>query len=169
MSCLENSFVLDNTKIMSKICPRCWKCMQLIQSLDQLIDTMLNCQSNSDNPMMRSQTNNSFAVRSLLALPLDRFSKSDRERIILSWLPATSENNKKLTYESTALDEGVLSLKIKIMKRPTFYEVSDISGVWFKCLPDLGHQVFRPRSPGWGTVKLQSRRHAALGSIQGVG
>lgn len=144
--------------------------MQLTSPLDQLIDTMLCCQSNNDSPLTKSQTNNSFAVRSLLQLPLDRFSRPDRERVMLSWLPNSASKDKdKLTYESTVLDAGVLSLKIKIMQRPTFYEVSDIFSVWFKGLPYLAHQVLRPRSPGWGPLELQPCRYHSLGSIQGIG
>jgi len=72
---------------------------------------------------MTSQANNQMAIRSLIELPLDVFSKKERERIMKAWLPSSSQQNTDLSYESTALDPQVLALKVKIMHRPSLYEV----------------------------------------------
>lgn len=92
---------------------------------DSFIDTMLCCQSNLDNPVVRSPGINILAIKSLLRIPLERFSKKNRERIMKSWLPDSDNGQKnESTYQFSLLDHGLLSLKIKVMKRPTFYEVS---------------------------------------------
>jgi nucleolar pre-ribosomal-associated protein 2 len=90
-----------------------------------MIDIMLISQTNMENPLIKSPSNNSFTVKSFLKMPLERFSRVDRERILKSWLPDSDDKKfKDMTYESTVLNEDVLSLKVKILKRPTFYEVS---------------------------------------------
>jgi nucleolar pre-ribosomal-associated protein 2 len=99
-----------------------------------MIDTMLNCQTHKNNPLVKSSSNNSVSIMSLYKIPLGRFSKKDRERIMKSWLPdPENEKSSDLTFESTALDPGVLSLKIKIMKLPTFYEVCNSNLYLFMC------------------------------------
>lgn len=87
---------------------------------------MLSNQSHIGNPLCdttETETNDT-AVQSLLRLPIDVFPRAIRERVMKGWLPTTSpENPERFTIESTALNPDVLSLKIKIMNRPTFYEV----------------------------------------------
>jgi hypothetical protein len=88
------------------------------------IDIMLSSQTNIINPFVKRPTVNILAVQSLLQIPLEVLLRSDRERIMKGWLPITSPGNpENFSYESTTLDANVLSLKVKIMKRPTFYEV----------------------------------------------
>src|SRR4051812_14453031 len=96
--------------------------------VDLMIDTMLHSKTYKDNPLVSSSENNSFAIQSLLQIPVEKFTKKDRERILKAWLPdPENEDAKDFTYESTALDAGVLSLKVKIMSRPTFYKVCCLS------------------------------------------
>lgn len=129
-SCLKDEYILNTPGIISETGWKSQTKPNLADSLisGPLIDVMLNSQTHVDNPLVKTSTNNAFSIKSLMNVPLDRFSKVERERIIKSWLPdPSSERLKDLTYESTVLDKGVLSLKIRIMKRPTFYEVSTIT------------------------------------------
>jgi len=82
---------------------------------EMMIDTMLDNESNSLNPLIKTTTNNSFAIKSLLQLPIGSLHRKHRERIMKAWLPISSGPG--------VLDPAVLSLKIKTMRFPMFYEV----------------------------------------------
>jgi nucleolar pre-ribosomal-associated protein 2 len=105
-----------------------------------MIDIMLLSETNIDNPLVKSPGTNAFAVRSLMQIPLEVFSRKDRRRIRQGWLQApkghshkskkkaasggTNEDTEQSSaYELTALDPEVLSLKVKIMQLPPSYEV----------------------------------------------
>jgi len=105
-STLDSAIGVNNSKITSLI-----------------IDIMLSSPTNFNNPLLKSTTNNILAIKSLLQLPSEVFSKKDRERIMTSWLPDFGGDKYGFTYESTAMHCDVLSLKVKTMLRPTFYEV----------------------------------------------
>lgn len=89
---------------------------------------MLNCKSHVDNPIEKTRACNGFVVNCLHQLPLDVFSKKTRESILKAWppeLPDPSHNDSyALSYRMTTLDPAVLSLKAKMMTKPTLYEVS---------------------------------------------
>lgn len=105
----------------------------------QMIDIMLHSETNIDNPLLKSAETNAFAVRSLLQVPLELFSRKDRTRIRQGWLqaPTTHSNKSKKKavperdghnsqnplYKLTALSPEVLSLKVNVMQLPTSYEV----------------------------------------------
>ncbi len=95
-----------------------------------MTEVMLTSQTNIANPLMNAQGNNAFAARALLELPLEVITKPMKEQILKGWLPVTEESESKtrneISYTSTALDPAVLSLKIKIMRRPLIYEVSKL-------------------------------------------
>ena len=92
--------------------------------MSQLIDIMLGCETNKDNPLIKSSTKNEFAVQCLLPLPVEIFSRRDRERIMKRWHPSlkSPEESGEGLSVSTALAPAVLSLKVKIMQRPTVYD-----------------------------------------------
>jgi nucleolar pre-ribosomal-associated protein 2 len=111
-----------------------------------MIDIMLLSETNIENPLVKAPNSNTFAIRSLLQIPLNIFSRKDRKRIRQCWLytpkePAPKPRVKKHavptvpeqetsqtpSYELTALNPEVLSLKVKIMQLPPSYEVSDSS------------------------------------------
>lgn len=98
-----------------------------------MIDIMLLSETNIENPLVKSPNTNAFSVRSLLQIPLDVFSRKDRIRIRQSWLyapkgPGEKEDaSQSPSYELTALNSEVLSLKSRIMQLPPSYEVSNVS------------------------------------------
>ena len=106
-----------------------------------MIDIMLINQTNIDNPLVKSPESNAFAIRSLMKVPLDLFSKKDRIRIRQGWLHAhkTHKTKKKdsskednatsPSYELTALNPEVLALKIKILQLSISYEVSIVNDI----------------------------------------
>lgn len=85
---------------------------QVLVSL--IIDITLCNATNDTNPLLESPTINRFAVQCLLQLPIEAFSRKDRERIMKTWLPCSGSTE--------GVDGAVLSLKVKIMQRPTFFE-----------------------------------------------
>lgn len=93
-----------------------------------MLDIMLADDSNICNPLIKSRSLNTFAIQSLLQLPLEIFSKRNREQVMIKWSPVSEEASAEKTEESKLVpaDPAVLSLKIKIMQRPTFYEVSNL-------------------------------------------
>jgi hypothetical protein len=63
-------------------------------------------------------------------LPIELFSKTDREYILRAWPPNSTvvdvvDESVDLSFpwRMNALDPAVISLKGRIMKRPTLYEV----------------------------------------------
>lgn len=118
-SVLNNDKVFDNTALIS-----------------QIIDVMLSSETNTDNPFTKSPTTNAFAVQCLLQLPLQVFSRNDRERVMKSWSPisylSTQDASEGPSLASAAIDPAVLSLKAKVMERPTVYE-----GMKYQDLADL--------------------------------
>jgi len=111
--------------------------------LGTVIDIILSCQTNKTNPLVKSPENNVAAIQSLLILPLDIIHVKERERIMKAWLPETSHSDQKeISYDSTALDPLVLSLKVKVMHRTTFYEVSISPHPYFtSILTNSGTQI----------------------------
>lgn len=63
---------------------------------------------------------NQAAIQSLTQLPLEVFTKKERERIMQSW-------SLDVLTESPECYPAVLALKLKIMHRPTFYKVCIIT------------------------------------------
>ena len=105
---------------------------------EQMTDIMLVNETNIENPLVKSPESNAFAIRSLMKVPLDLFSKKDRIRIRQGWLhtPKTDTHKSKKkasskeddatnpSYELTTLNPEVLALKIKILQLSISYEVS---------------------------------------------
>jgi len=56
---------------------------------------------------------------------MEALNKKQRETILKGWLPTGDSDDARcaLSY-ANALDPAVLSLKIKMMQNPVFYEVS---------------------------------------------
>ncbi|KAG9239698.1 Urb2/Npa2 family-domain-containing protein [Amylocarpus encephaloides] len=93
-------------------------------------ETVLNCrvltdiivgilskeESNLENPLIKKNSLNDFAIQSLHQLPLDTIPKWERAHLMAKWRPQT------LGGFATEINPAVLSLKIKMMHRPTFYE-----------------------------------------------
>jgi hypothetical protein len=70
-------------------------------------------------------TLNAFAISSLLELPIELFSKSQREQIMTKWAfqPGMMPSMEDPHSNRAPLDPAVLSLQVKVMHKPTFYEV----------------------------------------------
>ena len=88
-----------------------------------MIDLMLDVNSNMKNPLIKSQSVNTFALRTLLELPGELFSRENREQVLASWLPIPDKKESK----AAALEPTLLALKIKLMPRSAFYEVSCVT------------------------------------------
>lgn len=84
---------------------------------------MLDVDSNMKNPLIKSQSINNFAIRSLLKLPGELFSRENREEVLTSWLPVSGS----LESKTATLDPAILALKIKLVQRSAFYEVSHVT------------------------------------------
>ncbi|KAI9648313.1 hypothetical protein NHQ30_002946 [Ciborinia camelliae] len=95
---LRQEYVLNNPSIISRF-----------------IDVLLNCQTQKENPLLATPTCNRVVIESLTQLPLEVFTKRERERIMQSW-PID------LLAQSPECYPAILALKLKIMHRPTFYK-----------------------------------------------
>lgn len=86
---------------------------------------MLKHETNLSNPLVKNPENNGFAIRSLNDLTVDEIPKEHRGQIMACWLPKDKAAGTidDSSHGSTALDNGVLFLKRKIMRRPKLYEV----------------------------------------------
>lgn len=95
---------------------------------------MLNNESYASNPLVNTSEDNSFAVKSLLQVPIGILHRKYRERIMKAWSPAEDDTT------STQLDPMVLALKIKTMRFPMFYKVSNHRSMWTeKATNNLGN------------------------------
>ncbi|APA13957.1 hypothetical protein sscle_12g087270 [Sclerotinia sclerotiorum 1980 UF-70] len=83
--------------------------------ISRFIDILLDCQTQEKNPLLATPTCNPIVVESLTKLPLEVFSRRDRERIMQSW-------SIDVLAKSPNCYPAVLALKLKIMHRPTFYK-----------------------------------------------
>jgi len=100
-----------------------------------IVDVLLSSQTNADNPLMASQAKNRMVVQSLTTLPLDVFSKKERERIMKAWIQGSSQTRlSEQSYDLTSPDSQVLALKVKIMHRPSLYEVRNSKQRYFMTL-----------------------------------
>ena len=100
--------------------------------LATIVDVLLSSQTNTNtkNTLLTFQASNKMAIQSLIALPLDVFSKKERERIMKAWLPSSpDQQTTDPLYGPMALDPQVLALKVKILHRPILYEVKK-RGTW---------------------------------------
>ncbi|RAL60971.1 hypothetical protein DID88_010067 [Monilinia fructigena] len=83
--------------------------------ISQFIHVLLNSQTQEENPLLATSACNQTVVKSLSQLPLEVFTKKERERIIQSW-------SIDILAQSPECYPAVLALKLKIMHRPTFYK-----------------------------------------------
>jgi nucleolar pre-ribosomal-associated protein 2 len=122
---ISNSWLRNNPDIFSSTWTSLLHNDEVLSNLvliSLIIDIMLCNAANDANPLIRSPTANSFAVQCLLELPLECFSRKDRERVMTTWLPKTNSCSDEPTKQCAALGGAVLSLKVKVMQRPTMYE-----------------------------------------------
>jgi len=88
---------------------------------DSLVDTVISMIDTSKAG--RSGPSTRVAVRFLLDVPVEVLSRPQREaamKALVSYLPAESD---KAEAVGTEYWKSVLSLMVKLMGRPTFYEV----------------------------------------------
>ncbi|CAG8960652.1 hypothetical protein HYFRA_00013530 [Hymenoscyphus fraxineus] len=104
-----------------------------------MIDIMLKGHSYVDCPFVDLEALNTFSIRALLQLPLEIFSKKDRESVMTKWMSDSASFAKELEFSSA--DPAVLSLMIKVMNRPTFYE-----GMSFQNLVNLANHLTQTTS-----------------------
>ncbi|TAQ83921.1 hypothetical protein B7494_g7755 [Chlorociboria aeruginascens] len=113
-SAINNDYLLNNPLVIA-----------------QIIDVMLCSTTHEENILVKSPALNEFSIKCLLRLPLEAFSRRDRERIMQGLQPNT--------IEPKSIWPAVLSLKIRMMRRPITYE-----GIQFQDLVDiaiaLGHK-----------------------------
>jgi hypothetical protein len=88
---------------------------------------LITCGTHENNPVEKWTSCNGFAIECLNSLPIEVFSRSMRERVLRAWPPAAPEpslnDTRTLAYRMSNLDAAVISLKMKMMERPTIYEV----------------------------------------------
>jgi nucleolar pre-ribosomal-associated protein 2 len=93
----------------------------------------------------RSGPSTKVAVQFLLGVPIEVLSRTQREAVmkaLVSHLPGDSD---KVDAIGTEFWRPVLSLMIKLMGRPTFYEVCSISiSYLIKFNLATGHELFAP-------------------------
>ncbi|KAH7336464.1 Urb2/Npa2 family-domain-containing protein [Rhexocercosporidium sp. MPI-PUGE-AT-0058] len=108
------------------------------------VNIILSHETNLTNPFLKTPGNNAFAIRSLNDLTVDEIPKEYRGRIMSSWLPTdkAAESKDGLSYGSTVLNNGVLFLKRKIMRRPKLYE-----GMKFQELIDFADTLAEAELP----------------------
>ncbi len=89
---------------------------------------MLECGSHVDNPIEKSTAYNGFLILCLHQLPLELFSKSNRETILKAWPPTLPDPSHldltSLSYRMAPLDPAIISLKMRIWRLPSLYGVS---------------------------------------------
>ena len=94
---------------------------------------MIDCGSHVENPIERSKTCNGFVIMCFHHLPLELLSRRSREAILKAWPPESSDPSiidlPSLSYKMDAMNPAVLSLKAKMQRRPTLYNVSVCSSV----------------------------------------
>ncbi|QSZ29781.1 hypothetical protein DSL72_004298 [Monilinia vaccinii-corymbosi] len=83
--------------------------------ISRFIDVLLNCQTQEENPLLATPTCSQAVIESLMQLPLEVFSKRERERVVQGW-------SVDILAHSPECYPAVLALKLKIMHRPTFYK-----------------------------------------------
>lgn len=94
------------------------------------------------NPIENRTSCNGFAIECLNSLPIEVFSRSTRERVLKAWPPAAPEpslnDTKTLAYRMSNIDAAVISLKMKMMERPTIYEVCRFNLIAIALLISIG-------------------------------
>jgi hypothetical protein len=89
---------------------------------------MIGCGSHVENPIEKSKTCNGFVIMCFHHLPLELLSRGNREAILKAWPPESSDpclvDLASLQYRMDPLNPAVLSLKVKMQRRPTLYNVS---------------------------------------------
>ncbi|OBT70439.1 hypothetical protein VE03_00032 [Pseudogymnoascus sp. 23342-1-I1] len=131
-----------------------------------IIDIILKSGTHETNPIENRMSCNGFAIECLNSLPIEVFSRSTRERVLKAWPPAAPEpslnDTKTLAYRMSNIDAAVISLKMKMMERPTIYE-----GFTFKDLDSLAQAISElspdPRAPLEAFAEYARR---ALGHIE---
>jgi len=102
----------------------------MVSVLEQIIDILIQNGTHHDNPIEKWTSCNGFAIECLNSLPIEVFSRNTRERIVKAWPPAAPEpslnDTRALAYRMSTLDAAVISLKMKMMERPSRYEVSGV-------------------------------------------
>lgn len=87
-----------------------------------MINIMLSQTFNTENPLVKQKTLNVFSIKSLLKLPLEVLSKNDRERVLMIWSAPHKLDSGDLKLTQSMCDPALLSLKVKVMRRPTYYK-----------------------------------------------
>ncbi|KFY90495.1 hypothetical protein V500_05159 [Pseudogymnoascus sp. VKM F-4518 (FW-2643)] len=118
--------------------------------IEIIIDIILKSGTHETNPIETRTSCNGFAIECLNSLPIEVFSRSTRERVLKAWPPAAPEpslnDTKTLAYRMSNIDAALISLKMKMMERPTIYE-----GFTYKDLESLSQAISElspdPRAP----------------------
>ena len=120
ISALKNDYVVNNTTLLGTHpkSPHISSYFANSSIQGTMVEIMLSNGFQTDNPSIGLRACNILAVQSLAQLPLEVFSRKDRERIMQSW-PVDS------MVESAACYPAVLSLKVKVMHRPSIYKVNE--------------------------------------------
>jgi hypothetical protein len=88
---------------------------------------MIECGTHIQNPIERSTACNGFVVMCFHHLPTELLSKSNREAILKAWPPEPFDPSlidmTSLLYRMAPMDPAVLSLKAKMFRLPTLYNV----------------------------------------------
>ncbi|KFY03585.1 hypothetical protein O988_01385, partial [Pseudogymnoascus sp. VKM F-3808] len=118
--------------------------------IETIIDMILKSGTHESNPIEKRPSCNGFAIECLNSLPIEVFSRATRERVLRAWPAAAPEpslnDTKALAYRMSNIDAAVISLKMKVMERPTIYE-----GFTYQDIVSLGAAISElspdPRAP----------------------
>jgi hypothetical protein len=110
---------------------------------------ILKSGTHESNPIEKRPSCNGFAIECLNSLPIEVFSRATRERVLRAWPAAAPEpslnDTKALAYRMSNIDAAVISLKMKMMERPTIYEVCRFSLCDMALLIAIGVHIPRYR------------------------
>lgn len=104
-----------------------------------MVDSILAELTHSTSPYEPSEVFDRFSVQCLLQVPLEAFTRSQRESILVALGRSAADSptdSKPVDRRMAAMDPGILSLKMRIMQRPTFY-----AGMKFQNLMDTADAV----------------------------
>jgi hypothetical protein len=98
----------------------------LLTGLDDLLDVFVSLIDTSKTGRLGATTK--VAIQSLLDMPIEVFDRNHREAAMKSLVAGLPGESDKAEAVGVEYWRSVLALMIKLMERPTFYEVSGIIG-----------------------------------------
>lgn len=168
----KNSWMKANKSFL----PEMWKSMLLDDIvlnnkalISALIDIILQCGTHEWNPIEKSSLPNAFVIECLSLLPIEVFTRHQRESILAAWIPSGCEDSRgesSLVKRSNTLDTSFISLKMKMMEAVSIFEsfseknLSDLANIISDFSPE-------PKAPLAAFAEYVKRVQAHLLSMAG--